>query len=460
MNSDLQLHTINRLSYGLRPRQWDALKTQPLEQYIHDSLHPETSSESITLQRQLQALSTLRMSPVALFDQYFITRKQREQASPEELKKLQMRSRTPQREVMEGRLLRAIYSDRQLQEVMVNFWFNHFNVSIAKGLTRFWVGAYEEQAIRPHVFGNFRDLLGAVAKHPAMLFYLDNWLNTDPNSPKARGRFQGLNENYARELLELHTLGVDGGYTQADVVTLARILTGWGMDHRGRRGDSNGFYFDESRHDSGNKVLLGTPISGGGMAQVEQTLDLLATHPATAKHLSYKLAQYFLSDDPPASLVDRLAERFLNTKGEIRSVLDLLFHSSEFRDPQFYGSKFRTPDQYILALLRATEIDPPKYQRLLGMLRQLGMRVYACPNPKGYANTQQAWLSSDGMIKRVSFAMLFSILFFKQGQPIDPNLIQLSAGKLSAHTKDTILNFSSQRLKVALLLASPEMMHH
>lgn len=459
MTSDLHLHLINRLSYGLRPSEWDQLQSQSVDSYLYQQLHPETLSDPPALQRELADLSTLSLSPIALFAQYHITRKQREEATPDELKKLRARSREPLLEAIQGRLSRAIHSPRQLQEVMVNFWFNHFNVSAGKGLTRFWIGAYEEQAIRPHVFGNFRDLLGAVARHPAMLFYLDNWLNTDPNSRGARGRFKGLNENYARELLELHTLGVDGGYTQADVVSLARILTGWGIVRRGKRGDGSGFYFYKSRHDYSDKVFLGNTIKGSGISEVEQVLDILATHPATAKHLSYKLAQYFLSDDPPETLVNRLAERFLASQGEIRQLLQLLFESSEFRDRQFYGSKFRTPYEYLLALLRTTEINPPDSRRLRGMLGQMGMPLYACRTPKGYPHTQEAWLSSDAMIKRITLATRFMGWFFKEKKKADPNLLKLGISKFSEHSK-TAINSSPPRLRVALLLGSPEMMYH
>ncbi len=200
-------------------------------------------------------------------------------------------------EAINGKLLRAIASRRQLEEVMVDFWYNHFNVFVNKGQpTRIWVGSYEETAIRPYILGRFRDLLGATARHPAMLFYLDNWQNTDPNSKGARGRFKGLNENYARELMELHTLGVDGGYTQDDVVALARILTGWGLIRRRRGQDSSGFIFQGDRHDYGDKVFLGTTIKGTGMDEVEQALDILASHPSTARYISFKLAQYFVAD--------------------------------------------------------------------------------------------------------------------------------------------------------------------
>jgi uncharacterized protein (DUF1800 family) len=208
--------------------------------------------------------------------------------------------------------MRSIYSDRQLQEVMVDFWYNHFNVYADKGIDRLWVGAYEREAIRPYALGKFRDLLVATARHPAMLFYLDNWQNSNPNFNRKKGRPQGLNENYARELMELHTLGVDGGYQQTDVIALAKILTGWGFKQPGQQvTDGYTFQFNPHRHDFSNKIFLDRDIVGSGINEGEQALELLSRHPSTAKQISFKLAQYFVADVPPKSLIDRLD--FLNS---------------------------------------------------------------------------------------------------------------------------------------------------
>jgi len=227
---------------------------------------------------------------------------------------------------------------------MVDFWFNHFNIYEDKGIDRALVASFERDAIRPNVFGNFRTMLGATAKHPAMLFYLDNWMSTVAGyagSEKNRRRgyqfpakksFSGLNENYARELMELHTLGVDGGYTQRDVTELARIFTGWGFVQKDLMRYNQGFVFQADAHDRGRKFWLGREITSSGQSEGEMALDILATHPATAQHLSFKLAQYFVNDRPPADLVNRMAQRFLDSKGEIRPVLELLFTSPEFFD--------------------------------------------------------------------------------------------------------------------------------
>ncbi len=322
-------------------------------------------------------------------------------------------------QAVQARLWRAVESPRQLQEVMVDFWYNHFNVFAAKGLDHLWVGAYEEQAIRPYALGRFRDLLGATAHHPAMLFYLDNWQNTAPNSPGVRGKQQGLNENYARELMELHTLGVDGGYTQEDVIALARILTGWGLGRpRGRDINKGGFFFDPKRHDFSDKVFLGQTIHGSGVAEGEEALDILARNPATARHISFELAQYFVADEPPSALVERLRKRFLDTDGDIRAVLDTLFHSPEFWDQKYYGNKFKTPYQYVVSAVRATDMKVVNVRPLYGMLMQLGMPLYGCLTPDGYKNTRDAWLNPDAMTRRIGFATALASGRLPLGQPV------------------------------------------
>ena len=207
----------------------------------------------------------------------------------------------------------------------------------------FYVSSYERDAIRPYTLGKFRDLLGATAKHPAMLVYLDNWLNTNPGSQDARGKENGINENYAREIMELHTMGADGGYTQADVTTLAHILTGWGLGKGKTLEEKSVFYFDPKRHDNSDKVFLGQQIRGGGAEEIKQALDILARHPATAHHISYQLAQNFLSDNPPESLVAKMAETFKKTDGDIREVLSTMFKSPEFWDEQYFRKKFKPP---------------------------------------------------------------------------------------------------------------------
>ena len=319
----------------------------------------------------------------------------------------------------------------------------------------------EEQAIRPNVLGKFRALLEATAKHPAMLYYLDNWQNKAPNRPAARGRFKGLNENYARELMELHTLGVNGGYTQQDVITLARIFTGWGFPPR-RQGEAvqAEFYFDANRHDSSDKVFLGQTIKGSGMAEAEQALDILARHPATAHHISYKLAQYFVADEPPQSLVDKLAKRFQDTDGDIRAVLDTLFHSREFLDPKYYNAKFKTPYQYVISAIRATGMDVQNVRPVAGVLRQLSMQLYGCSTPDGYKNTQSAWLNPDAMLRRISFATTLAAGRFAGSKPVDAQQLSKTLGNnFSTQTKE-VMESSDKQIQAALILGSPEFMRH
>ncbi|MGB8684754.1 MAG: DUF1800 domain-containing protein [Candidatus Binatus sp.] len=447
---DRILHVLNRLAFGPRPGDFEHVSAISPERYVQEQLHPESIAIPADLSEAVNQLPTLHMSPIALFIEYerpiLLARKEAKADSggdktviKDATKDLRIKQRIVMREAVEARMMRAIEGPRQLQEVMTAFWFNHFNIFAGKGLDIIWTGAFEETAIRPHTFGKFRTLLGATAHHPAMMFYLDNWQNTAPGSPGSKGKFEGINENYARELMELHTLGVNGGYTQDDVIALAHILTGWGLpkpgggayrtaDGDGMRGDGmggvfpfmrrrrnfgrfgspaadpSGFYFDESRHDFSNKTFLGHQIEGGGIDEGEHALDILARSPATARHLSFKLAQYFVADDPPPALVSRMADRYLATDGEIRAVLETMFTSAEFWDPRNYGAKFKTPYEYVISCVRATGVPIRNYRPLYGTMQLLGMPLYACQTPNGFANTQDAWLNPDAMMMRLSFA--------------------------------------------------------
>jgi len=357
----------------------------------------------------MSSYRTLHMTPVALFVEFERPIRAAQKADRETKKQARLDAMQINREGVEARLLRAIEGPRQLQEVMTAFWFNHFNVFAGKGLCHLWTASFEETAIRPHTMGRFRDLLGATARHPAMLFYLDNWQNSAPASGK--GRFEGINENYARELMELHTLGVNGGYTQQDVTTLAHILTGWGLVKPGKMGggrfrpvDPSGFYFDPERHDFATKTFLSHTIRGTGVGEIEQVLDILSRHPSTARHLSYQLAQYFVADAPPQPLVDRMAQRYLATDGDIRAVLTTMFDGPEFFDPRYYRAKFKTPYEYVISSVRATGTNVTNFRPLAGTMQLLGMPIYGCLTPNGYSNTQEAWLNPDAMMMRLSFA--------------------------------------------------------
>jgi uncharacterized protein (DUF1800 family) len=415
------LHVLNRLSYGIKAGDIDRVQSMGIDKYIQEQLNPDSIAESPALAERLAKLDTINLSPIELFQQYNPNPSTNGQNPELESRKVQQKQvRQVINQAREAKLWRSIYSQRQLQEVMVDFWYNHFNVYAEKGLDRLWVGAYEQQAIRPYALGKFRDLVGATAKHPAMLFYLDNWQNVAPVTNK-KGKSKGLNENYARELMELHTLGVDDGYKQDDVISLAKILTGWGFKQPGKIvPDGYSFHFNPTRHDLSNKIFLGQNIIGSDISEGEQALDILSRHPSTARHISFKLAQYFVADNPPKSLVDRLSKSFIATEGDIKLVLDTLFHSPEFMDKKYYGSKFKTPYQYAVSSVRSLEsgaenngnykpnlsrygfINNPK--PLNDFLNQLGMSIYGCPTPNGYKNTQNDWLNPDSMTRRLNFA--------------------------------------------------------
>lgn len=467
------LHVINRISFGASPGDIEKVQGMGVKKYIQEQLSPESIPESQSLKNQLRQLHTLRLTPVQIYNKYEPRR--RKKLSPEQRKKLRKQSRQVLQQATQAKLLRAIHSNRQLNEVMVDFWYNHFNVYAGKGKTRILVGAYEREAVRPYVFGRFRDLLEATARHPAMLIYLDNRLNTAPNSPGAKGRQKGLNENYARELMELHTLGVDGGYTQKDVITLARIFTGWGISRNPQHTkDGSGFYFHRRRHDFSDKVFLGKNIKGNGEAQGEEALDILASHPATARHISYKLAQYFVSDNPPDSLVKRLSQRFQATDGNIRAVLNTLLSSPEFWDAKNFNAKFKTPYQYVVSAVRATGIQVKNTKPLANTLKQLGMPLYKYPAPNGYKNTQKAWLNPDGMNRRLSFATILAsgrLPLSKQllnqdrknnqatpRETIDAVQLTNTLGNSFSDKTRNVISSSPPRLRSALILGSPDLM--
>jgi uncharacterized protein (DUF1800 family) len=446
------LHALNRLGFGPRPGDLESVQRMGVDRYIAQQLSPESIPVPGDLTQRIEALRTLRMTPVELFLEFQQPVRRLAKGDTAARKMAKSEARQVIMEAVEGRIVRAVYGVRQLQEVMTAFWFNHFNVFAGKGLCSIWSGAFEEEAIRPHTMGRFRDLLGATAKHPAMLFYLDNWQNTAPNAPGTHGKFDGINENYAREVMELHTLGVNGGYSQSDVIALAHILTGWGLLKRGGLGGQGGgmrprqnfsaqdfqprpggflgpfffrrwrqrnpdnvqhangiigqygFFFDASRHDFGEQSILGRTIPGGGIEQGERALDLLARSPVTANHLSYQIAQYFVADNPPPALVKRMANRYLATDGEIREVLATMFASGEFWDSRNYNSKFKTPYEYVISAVRATAAPVINVLPLAGTMALLGMPLYGCQTPDGYKSTREAWLNPDAMMLRLSFA--------------------------------------------------------
>ena len=347
-------------------------------------------------------------------------------------------------ELMAAKVLRATYSERQLDEVMTDFWFNHFNVFIGKGADRYLVTSYERDVIRPRALGKFQDLLLATAKSPAMLWYLDNWQSVGPHSEAALGggrrraaprprrgfgggpfggmRFpagdgmnrrpnqqnaknktpRGLNENYAREVMELHTLGVNGGYTQKDVTELARVLTGWTISEPRRGG---GYEFNDRMHEPGDKIVLGKKFKDRGEKEGEDALKMLAQHPSTAKFISTKLAMRFVSDDPPQALVDRMAETFLKSDGDIKAVLKTMFQSPEFWAPEAYRAKVKTPFEFVVSSLRATDAQVDSAAALIQQLNKMGEPLYGAQPPTGYSMKAETWVNSSALLNRMNFAL-------------------------------------------------------
>jgi len=461
-SSDRQiLHILDRLAFGPSAADVKHIKALGIDRYIAEQLDPASIPEQSALTDRLAALETLKLDPVQLFAEYGPLRAtDGMQPSPEDQKARRQHARLILEQAQTARIWRALYSPRQLQEVMVDFWYNHFNVFANKALDRLWIGAYEAEAIRPHALGRFRDLLGATAHHPAMLFYLDNAQNAAAGSKGLNGREAGINENYARELMELHTLGADGGYTQDDVVALARILTGWGLARPNALPVSgSGFVFYPARHDNGDKHFLGQDIAGNGEAEGEAALDILAKSPATARHIAFELTQYFVADQPPPALVDRLATRFQETDGDIKSVLKALFASREFRDSA--AAKYKSPYRFVLSAARAAgaQVDDPK--PLLGAMTRLGQPLYGCMTPDGYRDTEAAWLSPDASLLRVNFAKALAggnLPVVEGAKPVEAAPLLATLGKgLSGRTHLAVTQ-APPELKAALILGSPDFM--
>jgi uncharacterized protein (DUF1800 family) len=468
------LHVLNRIGFGPRPGDLDRVRQMGLAAYIDQQLHPERLPDT-DLNARLADFPTLSMSTRELANKYFVPAQEARRNQQLKQQKAEANAKsdptaadatTPgdqasaapakpavspevimarqgQQEVIteltQAHLLREAMSERQLDEVLVDFWFNHFNVFLGKGQVRDYLPEYERDVIRPRVLGKFRDLLGAVAHSPAMLFYLDNWQSSTPNAnadlppgvmqrlndpflpPFQRQQLlarlqqmrnqqqrpkqtRGLNENYGRELMELHTLGVDGGYTQKDVVEVARAFTGWTID-RPQMGGS--FVFRPQMHDAGEKIILGHKFpSGHGEDEGEHVLDILAKHPATAHHIAFELAQRFVADEPPATLVDRAATTFLDTNGDLREVTRAIITSPEFFAAGAYRSKVKSPLEFVISAVRASGATVVNAQPIAQALRaQLGMPLYGCVPPTGYSNTSDAWVNTGALLSRMNFAV-------------------------------------------------------
>jgi len=497
------LHALNRLTFGARPGDVEAVKKMGLDKWLAMQLHPDDIAENPLLETKLLPLDTLRMSTAEMVNKYpsqqilkaiadgrqpyptdpgvramiekAVARYQRKidadaagkdgdkeadskivhvaldaaqkellekgrpneqakllesmpdaaqwdlldsmpagsrqriynSAAPELRRKIQMFNGPQQvvnQDLIEGKIFRAVYGNRQLEEVLTDFWYNHFNVYLDKGADRYMVTSYERDVIRPRVLGKFKDILLATAQSPAMLFYLDNYESVGPNSgvgPR-KGR-RGLNENYGRELMELHTLGVDGGYTQHDVTEVARCFTGWTIRDPNRGG---GFEFNARVHDNGEKHVLGTTIpAGGGMEDGLKVLDILVHHPSTAKFISTKLAVRFVSDNPNPVLVDKMAATFTATDGDLRAVMETMLKATEFWAASNFRSKVKSPLEMLVSSMRAVNGDIDFAFTVAGQLTQLGEPLYRKPEPTGYSNKSAEWMNSAALLARMNFAV-------------------------------------------------------
>jgi len=479
-------HVVNRIAYGPRAGDLARVREIGLQRYIDRQLHPEQIADA-EMSARLSGLPTVVMSSRQIAEQFEkpqleLRRAQRQQAAAGTGNQDQPLQPTPEMrqranqvviELSQQKLLRAIYSERQLQEVLADFWFNHFNVDARKGPDRFLLTEYERDVIRPHVLGKFRDLLGATAKSPAMLFYLDNWLSASPGpelilAPGTKPR-KGLNENYGRELMELHTLGVDGGYTQKDVTEVARALTGWSIDNPRQGG---GFRFQPRIHDMGQKVVLGHVIKGGGgESDGEQVLDILAKHPSTARFIATKLARRFVGDSPPPALVARAAARYRDTDGDLREVTRTILMSPEFLSPDAYRAKVKTPFEFVVSAVRALGADVQDAKPLVRELQQLGMPLYMCQPPTGYKDTGDAWVNTGALIGRMNLALRLAGnqvrgtsvggLQSSVGSPqssgdSDTRIARFLGGEASETTRATIAKATTASQMTALTLGAPE----
>jgi len=405
-------HALDRLTFGARPGDLEQVRTMGLKTWIDQQLHPEKIAENPILEQRLHPLNSLRMSTAEMTRAYPPPQQFKKQLkangggdpNPElrqQLRKSRKALATVERDLVEGKIYRAVYSNRQLAEVMADFWYNHFNVYQRKGPDRYLVTEYEREAIRPHVLGKFKDLLLATAQSPAMLVYLDNYRSVAPGMQ--RGKARGLNENYGRELMELHTLGVDGGYTQKDVTEVARCFTGWTI-RQPRAGA--GFVFNRRLHDPGEKVVLGVRIpAGGGVEDGIKALDILEHRPATARFISTKLAIRFVSDDPPAALIDRMAKTFTRSDGDIRQVMSVLLESPEFWSEKTYHIKMKSPFEMVASAVRALGVDVESAAALASRIAEAGEPLYHKQEPTGYSNSSEEWVSTASLLARMNFGI-------------------------------------------------------
>jgi uncharacterized protein (DUF1800 family) len=556
------VHVLNRLGFGARPGDVERVKAMGLESYINQQLNPEKISDSVAenklrdlsvlnlttaelyekypqpgqLLRQLQArgmlpaeLAEARENRVKGGANSTATEmpKNDSMAAPqmpadapkdapknnqnplenEKYRKViqeyyrENGLQQPQRiiaELQASRILRAVYSERQLQEVMVDFWTNHFNIFAGKGADRWLLPAYDRDVIRPNALSKFSTLLQATAQSPAMLFYLDNFQSVSPNANRGGDRQmlrpqqpqkqrRGINENYARELMELHTLGVDGGYTQKDVQEVARCFTGWTIFQprgggaavnamRGEAGRRNAgtFFFNARVHDDGEKTVLGHKIpAGGGIKDGLMVLDILAHHPSTAKFIATKLVRHFVADNPPPALVDRVAAAFTKSDGDIRETLKAIFFSREFSSTEAYRAKIKRPFELVVSAIRTLGADTNGGPGTHQWIARMGEPLYGFQTPNGYSDAAESWVNTGGLLERMNFGIalannriqgtkvdLSKLTTNDQAKAMDESLKTILAGEISAATRETLLKQleSSDPVTkvVGLILGTPE----
>jgi uncharacterized protein (DUF1800 family) len=472
------LHLLNRITFGPSPGDLARIKQTGIDRFIEKQLHPETIDDS-DLEKRLEALPTQRMASAELYQFYPPPQVAEQRANDKNAPPVFGRPQQVTGELVQQKLVRAVSSNRQLQEVLTDFWFNHFNVFAQKEADQWFVTSYEREVIRPRALGRFRDLLLATAESPAMLYYLDNWLSSSPDSkqprpagpprpqtgqppgpapganpkspegvmrapdsnvkppeaaaadpsaammarqeggqnpqsairnpqspptpPRPAPRKPGINENYARELMELHTLGVDGGYTQKDVQEVARCFTGWTID---RPFQGGGFVFRPWMHDDGPKTVLGVTIpGGGGVTDGRRVIEILAKHASTARFISKKLCQRFVSDDPPAQLVERVAQVFVKTEGDIREVIRAIVTSPEFNSPAAFRAKVKSPLELAASAIRAVDGDTNGAPALHDWIRRMGEPLYQFAFPTGYGETSAQWVNTGVFFNRINYAV-------------------------------------------------------
>jgi uncharacterized protein (DUF1800 family) len=542
-------HVLNRLGFGARPGDIARVKALGLSKYIEQQLNA-TGSDNAEVAARLKNLEVLNMETAEIFARYpnggallrqlegrgVVNRNAAQNANPampngeaneDEMRTRQQKIREYQQkydlrppaqitqQMQASRIVRAVYSENQLHEAMVDFWLNHFNVYAGKAAVRWFIPSYERDVIRRNALGNFKDLVKGTAQHPAMLFYLDNFQSVSPNAqangnnrqnqrlqralrtgqipprmrenlkkrgltdeqiqqrikqaqatgenpqqPKRPKNQRGINENYARELMELHTLGVDGGYTQKDIVEVARSFTGWTIaDPRGYRSaaandikgvesrqlnrlqrqigvpediESGEFYFNEKWHDGSEKIVLGNKINEGGMKDGLKVIDVLAAHPSTAKHIAKKLAVKFVSDNPSEALVGRVAQTFQKSSGDIKATLRALFNDKEFFAPENYRAKIKTPFELLASSLRALDADVKTSPALVGLLGKMGEPLYGYIAPTGYPDTAEDWVNTGALLERMNFAVALASNRIPQ--------TKVNLKKYEAASKQEILN--------------------